>query len=55
MNNLQKEEIKAGATLLIEALIRLLIYLVVSSLLDVKKWRGGCLKRKAYRKLRRKQ
>ena len=30
-NNLQKEEIKRGEILLIEALIRLFIYLVVSS------------------------
>ena len=55
MNNLQKEEIKAGAILLIESLIWLLIYLVILSLLDVKKWQGVCLKRKAYRKQRRKR
>ena len=52
MNNLQEEEIKGGAILLIEALIRL-SYLVGSSRLGAKRWRGGCLKRKASRKLRR--
>ena len=51
-NNLQKEEIKRGEILLIEALIRLFIYLVVSSCLGIKKSRRGCLNRKASRKLR---